>query len=261
MPLLSLCFFLYYVETAAALYLKRLHLGCFFMQESRTRLENDVAEELDIEKDSFYTVSNYLHALKELHMEEHVDTRDRILQATITLIKERGFKGATTRAIAQEAGVNEVTIFRHFHNKTGLVQAAFEKVTYVPSLSKAIREKVEWDLQKDLLMFSMMYQQVLNENRDLIMIGLKEGNAFPELEQLIADIPRQLKEVLVHYFQTMREKGKLIETNVEAQAMALIWINFGYFRSQSEHGTYITPLKNDEFLQNAIEVFARGLAL
>lgn len=194
-------------------------------------------------------------------MEEHLDTRERILQATLKLIREKGFKGATTRAIAQEAGVNEVTLFRHFNNKKGIVKAVFEKVSYVSTLSEAIKEKVEWDLEKDLLMFSKLYQQFLYENRDLIMIGLKEGDSFPELKQQIADIPRQLKEHLIEYFNTMREKGILVETNVEAQAMALIWMNFGFFMSRSQHGTQITDLTEEEFLKNTVEVFTRGLTL
>lgn len=110
-------------------------------------------------------------------------------------------------------------------------------------------------------MFSKLYQQLLYENRDLIMIGLKEGDSFPELKQQIADIPRQLKEHLIEYFNTMREKGILVETNVEAQAMALIWMNFGFFMSRSQHGTQITDLTEEEFLKNTVEVFTRGLTL
>lgn len=194
-------------------------------------------------------------------MEEVLDTREKILQATLKLIREKGFKGATTRAIAQEAGVNEVTLFRHFNNKKGIVKAAFEKFSYVPALSKAIKEKVEWDLEKDLLMFSKLYQQLLNENRDLILISLKERDLFPELNQQITDIPRQLQENLIEYFNTMKEKGILIETNVEAQAMALIWMNFGFFMSRSQHGTKVTHLTEEEFLKDTIEVLTRGLTL
>jgi AcrR family transcriptional regulator len=37
-----------------------------------------------------------------------------------------GFQGATTREIAQQAGVNEVTIFRHFHTREELLGATLE---------------------------------------------------------------------------------------------------------------------------------------
>lgn len=194
-------------------------------------------------------------------MKQVLDTQEKILQATIELIKEKGFKGATTREIARRAGVNEVTLFRHFQNKNGLVKAAFEKLSYVPSLSKALKEKVEWDLEKDLLMFSKIYQRLLSENRDLILISLKEANLFPELQQQIANIPLQIKEYLIEYFKAMNVKGVVIETNFEAQAMALIWLNFSFFMSRLQHNQNITRLTEDEFLKSAIGTFARGLTL
>lgn len=194
-------------------------------------------------------------------MKHVLDTRERILQAAIELVREKGFKGATTREIAKKAGVNEITLFRHFNNKEGIVKAAFEKVSYVPSLSTAIKEEVVWDLEKDLLMFSKLYQLLLCENRDLIMISLKEAHLFSELQQQITDIPRQLKESLIEYFHSMREKGILIETNAEAQAMALIWMNFSFFTSQWQHDNKITDLTEDEFLNNTVKVWARGLTL
>lgn len=194
-------------------------------------------------------------------MKQVLDTQEKILQATIELIKEKGFKGATTREIARRAGVNEVTLFRHFQNKNGLVKAAFEKLSYVPPLSKALKEKVEWDLEKDLLMFSKIYQRLLSENRDLILISLKEANLFPELQQQIANIPLQIKEYLIEYFKAMNVKGVVIETNFEAQAMALIWLNFSFFMSRLQHNQNISRLTEDEFLKSAIGTFARGLTL
>lgn len=51
------------------------------------------------------------------------ETRSRILAAAAELFGERGYVGTTTSAIAEAAGVNEVTLFRHFESKLGIVQA------------------------------------------------------------------------------------------------------------------------------------------
>jgi AcrR family transcriptional regulator len=51
------------------------------------------------------------------------ETRSRILAAAAELFGERGYLGTTTSAIADAAGVNEVTLFRHFESKLGIVQA------------------------------------------------------------------------------------------------------------------------------------------
>jgi AcrR family transcriptional regulator len=47
----------------------------------------------------------------------------KILTAAAELFGERGYKGTTTRALAERAGVNEVTIFRYFGNKQGVLKA------------------------------------------------------------------------------------------------------------------------------------------
>ena len=55
---------------------------------------------------------------------ESVDlTRKRILTAAVRVFSRDGFQGATTREIAREAGVNEVTIFRHFRTREELLHS------------------------------------------------------------------------------------------------------------------------------------------
>lgn len=51
------------------------------------------------------------------------ETRERIIQAARDVIKRKGKRGATTREIADVAGVNEATLFRHFGNKDALIIA------------------------------------------------------------------------------------------------------------------------------------------
>jgi AcrR family transcriptional regulator len=51
------------------------------------------------------------------------NTEDRILDATQLLLAERGYSATTTKAIAEAAGVNEVTLFRRFENKAGILHA------------------------------------------------------------------------------------------------------------------------------------------
>jgi AcrR family transcriptional regulator len=49
------------------------------------------------------------------------DTAERVLDAASSLFAERGYAATTTRAIAERAGVNEVTVFRRFGTKAGLL--------------------------------------------------------------------------------------------------------------------------------------------
>ena len=55
-----------------------------------------------------------------------MDVREALLRAAIKVFAETGTRGATTRRIAQEADVNEVTLFRHFKSKDDLLRAAVQ---------------------------------------------------------------------------------------------------------------------------------------
>ena len=52
------------------------------------------------------------------------DAATRLLRAARDVLARDGVSGLTTRAIAAEAGVNEVTLFRHFGSKSALLDAA-----------------------------------------------------------------------------------------------------------------------------------------
>jgi AcrR family transcriptional regulator len=55
-----------------------------------------------------------------------MDVREALLRAAIKIFAETGSRGATTRRIAQEAKVNEVTLFRHFKSKDDLLRCALQ---------------------------------------------------------------------------------------------------------------------------------------
>jgi AcrR family transcriptional regulator len=62
------------------------------------------------------------------------DTRDRILEAAAPIFAAEGFAGASTRALAQAAGVNVATLAYHFGDKQGLYDALVDR-TYARVLA------------------------------------------------------------------------------------------------------------------------------
>lgn len=71
-------------------------------------------------------------------MKTEVSTRERILQAAFELICDKGFAGACTREIAQQAGVAEVTLSRHFTSKENLFRQTTEQCSSIPVIEAII---------------------------------------------------------------------------------------------------------------------------
>jgi TetR/AcrR family transcriptional regulator len=57
-----------------------------------------------------------------------LDTRDKLVAAAVEVFAERGFQGATTRTIAERAGVALAALPYHFETKEALWRAAAERL-------------------------------------------------------------------------------------------------------------------------------------
>jgi AcrR family transcriptional regulator len=53
--------------------------------------------------------------------------REAILAAALTLLRERGIARVTSREVAAVAGVSEASVFYHYKDRAGLLQAVFEQ--------------------------------------------------------------------------------------------------------------------------------------
>src|SRR5699024_11835804 len=96
------------------------------------------------------------------------DTKDKIIRAAIDLVDEKGYKGATTRMIAEVAGVNEVTLLRQFGRKRGILEAASEKYTFCGERDGVMNKQLQWNLDADLQMLSKAYQYSGRDKRGYI---------------------------------------------------------------------------------------------
>jgi AcrR family transcriptional regulator len=57
------------------------------------------------------------------------DRREQILQGAMQLFAEKGFRGTTTREIAQHLGISEALMFKYFPSKEALYRAIIRKRT------------------------------------------------------------------------------------------------------------------------------------
>lgn len=108
-----------------------------------------------------------------------MELRDKILRAATQVYSETGFRGATTRQIAQKAGVNEVTLFRHFGSKTALLHEAIRCACETPT-GPPLPEVPEHP-RAELLQWATNHWKDLWARRSVIRTAMGEIEEHPEL--------------------------------------------------------------------------------
>lgn len=91
------------------------------------------------------------------------DRRQQILEVASGLFARKGFQGTTTREIAEEAGINEALLFRHFPSKENLYWTLIEELCS----ARGKRQRVKNILEKggtDLEVFEAVAREFLTRS-------------------------------------------------------------------------------------------------
>lgn len=106
----------------------------------------------------------------------------KIFSAAINILMSLGYDGATTKEIADIAGVNEVTLFRKYGSKAGLFEKAIEHQLADTPLNKLV---YTGDIEADLLVILEAYIETNERYGDIIPIILLELPRNPDLQSSV----------------------------------------------------------------------------
>ncbi|MEX2178900.1 MAG: TetR family transcriptional regulator [Gemmatimonadaceae bacterium] len=129
----------------------------------------------------------------------------RILAAAARVYAQYGFRGATTRRIASEAGVNEVTLFRIFGSKAKLLQAML--VSQVVSVAVPVLPADVSDPHAVLTRWCAVLLHYLRGHADLIRKTIAEADERPDAALAACEGPSAAAESLVLYVELLRDEG------------------------------------------------------
>ena len=151
-----------------------------------------------------------------------MDLRQKILDAATELYAETGFRGTTTRQIAQRAGVNEVTLFRQFGSKTALLHEAIRCACATPSGPSALPETPQ-DPRGELLAWAGIHWGELWSRRSVIRTAMGEIEEHPELLPRESSTTACAGRDLAVYIERLRAAGLArAEFATPAAAMTLM---------------------------------------
>jgi TetR/AcrR family transcriptional regulator len=188
------------------------------------------------------------------------DTEERILDAALKVFASEGYAGATTRKIAQEANVTEMTLFRKFQTKENLLKEVLKKNTetfFKPdSLFPLDKEADNTSLQSlgHNLAKAMRDKMGDNKQRMFSLMLLEEGRKRPEIAEALSSLAQIFLAGLSEYFEIQVKNGKM--RNINPQTAALTFLSYFGYTSLLREITGDSVLGNsDEEIENFIDIF------
>jgi AcrR family transcriptional regulator len=136
--------------------------------------------------------------------------KELILEKSLRLFSTNGFKGTSTRSIANEAGVSEGLIFKHFRNKNGLLIALL-KIGASKSNPEIQKIKSYEDPKSVISSCIRLFLKIKKE--DYPYWRLYYANGFEESSQTIGLEPL-LKKVIMNAFKKMGHAKTELETEL-----------------------------------------------
>ncbi|HEV8204774.1 MAG TPA: helix-turn-helix domain-containing protein [Pyrinomonadaceae bacterium] len=144
------------------------------------------------------------------------ERRLQILAVAVRLFSQKGFRGTTTKEIAQAAGVSEAMVFRHFATKEELYAAILDHKAcsgdrFEPEemASDGIQRKDDRAVFESLALGALNHHEKDPEFQRLLLHSALEKH---ELAQMFFDkFVRRVYEFLGGYIRERQREGALIE--------------------------------------------------
>jgi AcrR family transcriptional regulator len=189
-------------------------------------------------------------------------TKARLIEAALDLFAERGVTETTTKAVAERAQVNEVTLFRNFGNKYRLLLAVIQDSAVFAKLVHALVEQA--NAEDNVADFLQEYAQeslrTLNKAPDLVRSIIGEAGNYP-VENRIA-LGKGLSEVnryVAKYLEEAIAKENLSSDLTPEQIVNLFNFSLlGYFIVESSTEDYNYLSDHNNFLETLVTLFLQG---
>ncbi|MDB6139712.1 MAG: transcriptional regulator [Verrucomicrobiaceae bacterium] len=193
--------------------------------------------------------------------EPATSTRDRIIEAALLAFARDGLQGATTRTIAQEAGVNEVTLFRHFQNKEGLLAAVMVHVVQSHHRhGPEVEEAWTGDLKQNLQRFAQDLYAKLEGDEAFLRTMIGEGRRHQDhAKKVIMDAVKPVRDRFISNLENARKAG-LVREGLDLGIAADVFTAMLFGGMLRNTGGCSWGYDGPQFVDMCVEVFAAGLA-
>ncbi|MEA5580817.1 TetR/AcrR family transcriptional regulator [Nodularia harveyana UHCC-0300] len=192
-----------------------------------------------------------------------ISARQRLIQSALELFTAQGVSGTTTRQIAEKAEVNEVTLFRNFGNKHGLLLSVLEESAAFTNLGKSLVQRATppADIYQALKDYASDSLHALERIPELVRSVVGEANQYPmENRRALGRGLTEANRYVAEYLATVIQQGDL-NTYLPAEKLASLLngmiLGYAVIEFTSEFNELWED--RDDFLENLVELFLHGV--
>jgi len=145
--------------------------------------------------------------------------RNQILDAAAAVFADKGFDRATTKEIAQAAGVAEGTIYNYFTNKFDLLVGLMSRIAEVEQLPSELAEAMNTGV-RDFLVAAFQHRMGrIEQGQEMLKAVLPQVFVNPDLRgQFYEQYVLRIATLLENYVQAQIEQGRIRPVNVSLTA-------------------------------------------
>lgn len=190
-------------------------------------------------------------------------TRQRLIDAALELFASQGVTETTTRQIAELAQVNEVTLFRHFGNKHGLLLAVIEDSAVFTALGESLVEQANQtsSIEQALKDYARGRLQALEGVPEFVRSVVGEAGQYPVANrQALGRGLTQANRYVAEYLATVMARGQL-HTHFPPEKLAslLNGMLLGYVVIEFTSEFHELWEDREDFLDNLVDLFLHGV--
>lgn len=189
--------------------------------------------------------------------ERKMSSREKIVQSALKLFSARGITATTTKEIAEKAGVNEVTLFRQFGSKQGLLLAVLKEAPILDAMQAALTDIV--GANDPLMAYGAAGLDLLGRVPELVRSLIGEAGQSPlENRQALGQALRQANLQTVGYLRSTQVTLSGLSIDAIASLLNTLIIGHAILEASSD-GTGLWKSEEDFlaavdslFLQNEV---------
>lgn len=140
--------------------------------------------------------------------------REQIIEAATRVFAEKGFRRATTREVAREAGVSEGTIYNYFEDKDALLMAILDKLNETERRAEDFEEGIATDFRGFFNEYLRRRMSFIWEHREVFRVVLSEMLVNAELRGLyLRQVVAPTMGIAEENFRSRMEQGEVRQTD------------------------------------------------